>query len=75
MSNVYIRILMRAYAAATICFLLASCTTVMPTAQQPANGPRARVRVAAFADELTVQVAQPGGKKGMLYARSGFLSR
>ncbi|PMQ04323.1 hypothetical protein DyAD56_15085 [Dyella sp. AD56] len=52
--------------------LLSSCTTVMPTARQPVDGPRARVRLASFADELTVEVVQPDGKKGTLYTRSGF---
>jgi hypothetical protein len=66
------KVVMKAYIAAPICFFLASCTTVMPTAQQPTSGPRARVRLAAFADELNVQVTQPDGKKGTLYARSGF---
>lgn len=55
-----------------IFIILASCTTLMPTAEQPVSGPRARVRLAAFAGELTVQVTQPDGKKGTLYARSGF---
>lgn len=52
--------------------LVSGCTTLKSTARQPTEGPRARIRLASFADELEVEVREPGGTKGVLYARSGF---
>lgn len=57
---------------AALALLVSGCTTLKSTARQPTEGPRARIRLASFADELEVEVREPGGSKGTLYTRSGF---
>lgn len=62
----------RTVALAVSVALLGGCTTVMSTAQQPKDGPRARLRLAGWSDQMQVDVRQPDGRKGTLYTRSGF---
>jgi hypothetical protein len=65
-------VLGKSFIAVSMAMVLASCATLKPTAEQPTSGPRARIRLAAFAGELSVLVTQPDGRPGTLYARSGF---
>jgi hypothetical protein len=66
------KLVMKGTAMVLLSLFLSSCLSLMPNAKQPTDGPRARVRLAAFAGELAIEVTQPDGKSGTLYARSGF---